>query len=65
MDGDGAAMASVVTALAELTARVTAVADRYAGTPAEDIATDLYEVERSLRAASRRLSRTVDRLRDS
>ncbi|MGQ0616377.1 MAG: hypothetical protein ACT4PW_05220 [Acidimicrobiia bacterium] len=62
MDSDHATLAAVTSSLGELTARVTQVADRHVGTASEDIAVDLYEVERSLRAATRRLSRLVDRM---
>ncbi len=61
---DAAALAAVATALDDLVTRVVATADRYRGTRSEDVATELYEVERSLRAAVRRLERLVrDRLR--
>ena len=42
-------------ALRELTDRITALADEYQGSPRDDVAADLYEVERSLQAAHRRL----------
>jgi hypothetical protein len=57
-----AALSTVASSLDELTARVTTEADRYAGTERDDIASDLYEIERSLRAAARRLERLIDRL---
>lgn len=62
MTGHRAQLASLSTALDELTERVTATAD---GVRAEDeeLALDLYEVERSLRAAGRRLGAVVRRLR--
>ena len=62
---DAAQLSSTVTALAELTDRVCDMADRYADGPLEEIATELYEVERSLQAAGRRLERLVDRLGSS
>jgi hypothetical protein len=52
----------VSSSLDELTGRITAEADRYAGTERDDIAHDLYEIERSLRAAARRLERLMDRV---
>ena len=62
MQPDAAQLSSAVTALAELTKRVCDLADRYADGPREEVAAELYEVERSLRAAGRRLERLVDRL---
>jgi hypothetical protein len=67
MTHDAAQLSSVATALEELTARVLAVAERReagAGTTGRDdaVAADLYEVERALRAASRRLAMVLDRL---
>ena len=62
MTGHQAQLASLSTALEELTKRVTATADD-AKSEDEDLALDLYEVERSLRAAGRRLSTIVRRLR--
>ena len=62
MQPDAAQLSSAVTALAELTQRVCDLADRYADGPREEVAAELYEVERSLRAAGRRLERLVDRL---
>jgi hypothetical protein len=63
MDSDAAQLTSVVTALDDLTARVVAAADRYRGDRRDDVAGDLYEVERALRTASRRLAKTVRDLR--
>lgn len=59
---DAAHLSSLSTALDELTARVTALADDLSGAPREDVAADLYEVERSLQAAARRLRALVQRL---
>jgi hypothetical protein len=58
----GPQLSSVATALAEMTRRITGIADEFAGTEREDIATTLYEVERALQAASRRLEKVVDQL---
>jgi hypothetical protein len=57
-----AQLASLSTALEELTVRVTATADSVV-TSDEELAHDLYEVERSLKAAGRRLGSVVRRLR--
>jgi hypothetical protein len=54
---DAAALSSITTALDELTARVAAVAERYDHTGQEGLASDLYDVERALRAATRRLTK--------
>jgi hypothetical protein len=52
---DAAALSSISTALDELTQRITALADDYQTSPRQDVAADLYEVERNLQAAARRL----------
>lgn len=62
MTGHQAQLASLSTALDELTERVTATADAVRSEE-EELALDLYEVERSLRAAARRLGTVVRRLR--
>lgn len=49
-------LSSLSSAVGELTDRVTALADEYQGSPREDVAADLYEVERSLHTAHRRLT---------
>jgi hypothetical protein len=59
----GPQLSSVATALGELTGRVAALAEEAAGEAREDVATVLYEVERSLAAAVRRLEQVVDELR--
>lgn len=56
---DHAELASLTTMLEDLTGRVTKLAEDYQGTPREDVAFDLFEVERLLRGASRRLSKVV------
>ena len=59
----GAQLSSVSTALTEMTKRVTDIADSLAGTDRDDVAAVLYEVERSLANATRRLQKAVDALR--
>ena len=54
-----AELSSLETAIRELTERITAAADELMGTPGEDVAIDLYDVERSLRTAQRRLSKAA------
>ena len=51
-----AELSSLTTALDELTSRVAAVAEPLAGTDDDALASDLFEVERSLREAIRRLA---------
>jgi Mg2+ and Co2+ transporter CorA len=55
MELDVAHLSSLSTALDDLTDRITALADGYQGSPREDVAADLYDVERNLQAANRRL----------
>jgi hypothetical protein len=62
MELDTAALSSLSSTLDDLAARVTAMADGLGGTPREDVAADLYEVERSLQAAARRLNALLHRL---
>ncbi len=59
---NAASLSSVATALAELTARVTAIADDLSGSAREDVAGVLFEVERSLAAAARRLEKVLEDL---
>jgi phage-related minor tail protein len=59
----GPQLSSVSTALAELTGRVTDLAQTASGTQREDVAGALYEVERSLQTANRRLQQLVRELR--
>jgi Mg2+ and Co2+ transporter CorA len=62
MELDSAHLSSLSTALEDLTERITRLADGYQGSPREDIAADLYDVERSLQAAHRRLRALVAKL---
>ena len=52
-----AQLSSMATVLEELAERVTALADRYSGTERDDVAHDLYAVERALNEARRRLAK--------
>ena len=58
-----AELSSIETAVGELGQRVSQAADELMGTPHEDVGVELYEVERSLRMARRRLSQATDALR--
>jgi hypothetical protein len=55
MELDAAQLSSLSSALEQLTERIVAIADGFAGAPREDVAADLYDVERHLTAANRRL----------
>ena len=56
---DLAQLSAIATALDDLTTRVTSIADRFQGSPREDVAADLYDVERNLQAATRRVERLL------
>jgi hypothetical protein len=58
-----AELSSLATVVEELTRRVTALAQGYAGARRDDVASELYEVERALTGAGRRLTRLTDTLR--
>jgi hypothetical protein len=60
---EGAELSSLATALGELRDRVGQLAERLAHDARDDVATALYEVERSVGAAARRLESMVDDLR--
>ena len=59
----GPELSSVATALTDLKDRVGALAEDLGSETREDLAATLYEVERSLGAAARRLETMVDELR--
>ncbi|MEY2421710.1 MAG: hypothetical protein QOI95_1777 [Acidimicrobiaceae bacterium] len=59
MEHDRAQLAPLATALDELTHRITVLAESYGGTNDDQLSTELYEVERSLQQAARRLDRLV------
>jgi hypothetical protein len=63
METDRAELSALATSIDEVTRRVTAAADRLRGTPRDDIANGLYEVERSLLTAGRQLARVIRALR--
>jgi hypothetical protein len=62
-EGAAAELSSVATGLEELVSRVSSAAEGLSAAGVEDAANDLFEVERSLQAASRRLSQTLRDLR--
>ncbi|MEY2476073.1 MAG: hypothetical protein QOG87_1388 [Actinomycetota bacterium] len=61
MDAPTAELSSLATNLDELTARLSGIADRLRGTDQDLMAHELFEVERALGAAQRRLARLVER----
>jgi uncharacterized protein Yka (UPF0111/DUF47 family) len=63
MENDRAELSALATSLDDLAARITAAADRYRGTPRSDLADGLYEVERSLLSASRKLEQVLRSMR--
>lgn len=63
MDPDFAQLASAATSLEDLTARVTATAERLLAQGEEGDAADLFDVERALRNAGRRLDTVLRRHR--
>ena len=54
-----AELSSLATALGDLTARLARLAEEAAKANDEELATELFAVERSLRGAERRLTRVV------
>lgn len=56
-----AELSSVSTRLHELVGRVTEIATGLGSDEKDDIGPDLFEVERILRTAERRLNRVLDR----
>ncbi|HWE54086.1 MAG TPA: hypothetical protein VG435_01165 [Acidimicrobiales bacterium] len=56
-----AELSSVSTRLHELVGRVTEIADALSTEDKDDMGPDLFEVERILKTAERRLSRVLDR----
>jgi ElaB/YqjD/DUF883 family membrane-anchored ribosome-binding protein len=55
-----AELSSVATALEELLRRVSGIADEIAQSRQENLSTELYEVERTLSTAHRRLTRLIE-----
>jgi hypothetical protein len=55
-----AELSSLATGMDELLSRVTAIAEQLHGPDQEVVGPELYEVERTLRSAQRRLSRILD-----
>ena len=60
MDGTTAELSSLATALEELSTRLTTIAEGLTGTERDGMAVDLYEVERALGEAQRKLGRIIE-----
>jgi len=54
-----AELSSISTGLEDLSKRVTAIAEDFARSRRDDVAAELYQVERALGTASRTLARVV------
>jgi hypothetical protein len=63
MEAEHAVLSSASTTLVDLAARIEALADALHARDEEALASDLFEVERTLRIAVRRLDHVVTRLR--
>ena len=59
MDHDRAQLAPLATALDELTQRITSLAESYGGASDDQLSIELFEIERTLQQAARRLDRLV------
>ncbi len=60
----GPELSSITTALGEITRRVTTIAERSQGTDLDWLSSTLFDVERSLIDATRRLSSATTALRN-
>lgn len=59
MSTDLAELSSMSATLSDVLDRVTEIAERYHAIERDDVANDLFEVERSLRTAQRRMRRAT------
>ena len=59
----GPQLSSVSTALSELTSRIAELGEELSGERRDDLASALFEIERSLTTAGRRLDQLVSDLR--
>ena len=59
MSAPSAELSSIATALAELTERVGAMAERAASSKEDELSVELFAVERALTGAGRRLGRLI------
>jgi hypothetical protein len=58
----GAELSSISTALDGLTQRIAVIAEQYSGTDRDDLAGALFEIERGLEGAHRRLEKVLGSL---
>ena len=63
MNDERAHLLSAATSLDEITDRITMTAERLSAVGDDNAAADLFEVERTLRNANRRLARVVAAMR--
>jgi hypothetical protein len=63
MEAEHAVLSSASTTIVEIAERIEGLADALNAQKEEALAADLFEVERSLRMAVRRLERVVQRMR--
>jgi hypothetical protein len=63
MESDRAQLSALATTLDDLTRRISDIAGNYRGTPREDVAVSLDDVERSLTSAGRQLSKAMRAMR--
>jgi hypothetical protein len=63
MESDRAQLSALATTLDDVTRRVVEIADNYRGSPRDDIAFGIDQVERSLNAAARQLAKTMRSMR--
>ncbi len=61
---DEAEVSSMTSALDDLRSRAADIAQRYHAVERDDVATELFEVERLLRSAERRLTQAAKALRN-
>lgn len=61
MDAPTPELSSLATALDDLTGRVTSIAETLTGTEHDLMASELFEIERALNGAQRRLGRLLER----
>jgi hypothetical protein len=59
MEHTRAELAPIATGLEELTQRITDIAEQYRAGSDDQLSTELFEIERSLQQAARRLDRLV------
>lgn len=61
MSGPTAELSSITTSLDDLVQRIASIAEEQSAAKRDDVAGELFEVERALQSAARRLTRLLDR----